>query len=343
MRRVLFTIHLWVAMIAGVFVAILGITGSIMAFEPELDHLFHPRISYVTPCGQPMSLEQLGERVLQAFPNEKITGFTLSTSPNMSSLVSLRRSGVFVNPYTGEILGSASSGGFLSMVHQLHLRLLIRNQSDSGKKIVSAAGLAMLFLVLSGIYLWWPMKRTSVRAGKRFWFDLHNAVGIFSFAFLLILTVTGLMIGYDEWTTPMLYRATGSQPSPAPSIPPPAPGAKPITPDQAMKIAENAIPGAAPFAINIPGARGAYLVRSRFPEDLTPGGRSRVAIDQYTGKVLFTESSRTAPRGTRLVIWNRAIHTGDVFGIPSKALASLASLMAVMQLMSGVAMWWKRR
>jgi uncharacterized iron-regulated membrane protein len=40
---------------------------------------------------------------------------------------------------------------------------------------------------------------------------------------------------------------------------------------------------------------------------------------------------------------NRAIHTGDIFGIPSKTILSLASLMAVMQLMSGLAMWWKRR
>jgi uncharacterized iron-regulated membrane protein len=43
------------------------------------------------------------------------------------------------------------------------------------------------------------------------------------------------------------------------------------------------------------------------------------------------------------VIANRAIHTGDIFGIPSKIEMSLASLMAVMQLVSGVGMWWKRR
>ena len=66
-------------------------------------------------------------------------------------------------------------------------------------------------------------------------------------------------------------------------------------------------------------------------------------VDQYTGKVLFVEGSRTAPAGTRLVIANRALHTGDIFGVPSKTVASLASLLLVVQAISGIAMWWKRR
>jgi uncharacterized iron-regulated membrane protein len=110
-----------------------------------------------------------------------------------------------------------------------------------------------------------------------------------------------------------------------------------------MDIARAAIPGTFPFQINAPGPKGAYQIRSRFPEDLTPGGRSRVIVDQYTGKVLFAEGSRTAPGGARLVIANRAIHTGDIFGMPSKALMSLASLMAAVQVVSGIVMWWKRR
>ena len=67
-----------------------------------------------------------------------------------------------------------------------------------------------------------------------------------------------------------------------------------------------------------------------------------MVVDQYTGKVLFAEGSRTAPAGARLVIANRAIHTGDIFGIPSKIVVSLASSMMVVQFLSGLTMWWKR-
>jgi uncharacterized iron-regulated membrane protein len=102
------------------------------------------------------------------------------------------------------------------------------------------------------------------------------------------------------------------------------------------------LPDAAPFAVFVPAPKGAYQVRLRYPQDRTPGGRTRVIVDQYTGKVLFAESSPTAPAGTRLVIANRALHTGDIFGLPSKAVMSLASLAAVFQFLSGLVMWWKR-
>ncbi|MBZ5625094.1 MAG: PepSY domain-containing protein [Acidobacteriia bacterium] len=108
------------------------------------------------------------------------------------------------------------------------------------------------------------------------------------------------------------------------------------------RIARAAIPGAQPFQINVPDPRQAYQTRSRFPEDLTPGGRSQMMVDQYSGKVLLAQGSRAASAGVRMVIQNRAIHTGDILGIPSKTILSVASLMLVMQGVSGVVMWWKR-
>ena len=50
-RRLLFNLHLYLALIAGVFVLIFGVTGSIMAFEPEIDRLLHSRLAYVKPGG----------------------------------------------------------------------------------------------------------------------------------------------------------------------------------------------------------------------------------------------------------------------------------------------------
>jgi uncharacterized iron-regulated membrane protein len=123
---------------------------------------------------------------------------------------------------------------------------------------------------------------------------------------------------------------------------PPPPGAKPIPADQALEIAGNVLPGATPFAVILPEAQGAYRILLRYPEDRAPGGRSRVLVDQYSGQVLFAEGSRTAPAGARVAIMNRAIHIGDIFGLPSKTILSLASLLLVLQVISGLLMWWKR-
>jgi uncharacterized iron-regulated membrane protein len=109
-----------------------------------------------------------------------------------------------------------------------------------------------------------------------------------------------------------------------------------------VAIAARALPGAAPIAVSVTAGKAPYRVALRYPEDLTPGGRSRVFVNPYTGAVMQAESSRTTAAGTRLVILNRAVHTGDIFGVPTKILMSLASLAAVAQVVTGALMWWKR-
>jgi uncharacterized iron-regulated membrane protein len=342
MRKVVFTLHRCAALVTGVFVLILGVTGAVMAFEPELDHLLHPRLFHVSRGEHAQRLSQLADTVSLAFPGERVFGYGLSVSPDVSYYVALPTGLVFVNQYTGEILGVRSAPTLLDEIHQLHLRLLA---GDTGKTIVSWIGVVAVFLALSGFYLWWPVKRISIawrQGGRRFWFDLHNAVGVVSLVFLLMLSVTGVVIGFERVSGPMLYKMTGSQPLPVSFSSTRTPGAKPIDVDRALDIARAALPGATAISLNVPGPKGAYRVAARYPEDLTPGGRSRIFIDQYSGEVLQVESSRTTAAGTRLVILNRAIHTGDIFGLPSKVVMSLASVAAALQVISGVVMWCKR-
>src|SRR5579871_5711685 len=68
MRRLLFNLHLYVALIAGVFIVILGVTGSIMAFEQEIDRVLHWKLTYVTPQSRVHSLAEISEAVARAFP-----------------------------------------------------------------------------------------------------------------------------------------------------------------------------------------------------------------------------------------------------------------------------------
>jgi uncharacterized iron-regulated membrane protein len=344
MRHNILKLHFFLALVAGVVIVSLGVTGSIMAFEPEIDHWQHRSLMDVTPAGTPRSISDVIAAVASAYPDAPATAVTLGASPARAYAVSTSKGQVYVDPYTLAIKGVRPNGAdWLANVHQMHLRLL----TTWGKTVVAWSGVIMLFLVLSGLYLWWPVKRVSVTTGKtpyRTWYDWHSVVGIFTFVFLLLLSATGVFIGFETVAVPLAYRVTGSEPAPAVSTKIAAqPGVAQITPDAALEIARNAIPGATPFLVPVVSPKDAYVVRSRFPEDLTPGGRSRVAIDSYSGAVMFVENSRTAPAGRRVATLNRAIHTGDVFGLPSKVVMSIASIMAPVQLLTGVMLWWRRK
>ena len=349
LRPLFLDIHLWLGLTAGAFIAVLTITGSIMAFETELERALHPHRSYVTPQGERLSLAQIAAAVQRAHPHDTIGAFVVGARPEFSDVVGLQRADVYVNPYTGAILGEETAPDWLNTIHQLHTHLLLpRRPHDVGGAITSAAAVVLLLMLLSGLYLWWPLKRLRVRwrgaAARLSWFDIHNVTGVLALVFLLALTTTGLVIGFESVTTRAFYTLTGSTPTPRPNLRvTPVAGATPIGPDSALVLARAALPGTTPFQLNVPGPTEPYVIRARYPEDRTPGGRSLVVLNPYSGAVLFAEGSRGAPAGARLVILNRAIHTGDLFGMPSKILVSLASLAALAQVLTGVTMWWLKK
>ncbi len=345
MRKILLKIHLYVALAAALFVVILGTTGSIMAFESELDRLFNPGLYSVNPAqSAPLSASAIIAALKKGYPGSKVVTLAFSGKPGESYAAGLSTGQeVFVDEYTGRILGERTGATFLDYVHQVHLRLLA---GQTGKTIVSVAGICMLILVLSGIVLWWRYKQFSIKFDGslvRAMFDIHTVTGIYSALFLLCLSATGIVIAYEGSVLSWLYRVTDTRPIAryAPSTV--KPGAMSISPDRAIEISRQAIPGALPLLVIFPGGpRDPYNVRMHFPEDLTPGGRSWVILDQYSGDVLVAQNSRTAPGPTRADILNRAIHTGDVFGTISKTVGSLSSLLVVVQAVTGIVLWWKR-
>jgi uncharacterized iron-regulated membrane protein len=244
-----------------------------------------------------------------------------------------------VNGYTGAILGTRRGTTLINRIHQIHTHLLA---GKAGEAIMDAAGVVMLFLVVSGVILWWKYKKVSIKWNVslfRAMFDIHNATGILSALFLLLLSLTSIGIAFENPIARWTYKATGTKPIPRSLPSTPREGAAPIDPDAVIRIAKTAEPGAAPLSIDYPeDSKDSYNARMRFPEDRTPGGRSWVSIDQYSGKVLVAQNSRTAPLAVRASLMNRQIHTGDVFGTPSRIVMSASSLLVVLQAFSGVVM-----
>jgi uncharacterized iron-regulated membrane protein len=269
-RTLILTFHLFIALIAGAFMVILGVTGSIMEFEPELDRSFHPQLSYIMPGSQVLSLSEIGHAVSRRFGGEPVVAYSLSLSPNLSSQVLLPSGIAYVNQYTGKVLGERARGQtFLGYVRSLHIRLA---SGDVGRNILKWSAIAMLFSLASGLYLWWPIKRVHIRGkwgSRRLWFDLHNAIGVLlSLLPLALLAATGTVLGFEDQLAPVVYRLTGSQPIPATRSPlrePAEEAATTITPDQAVAIARAYMPGALPYWVQMPKYGGVYQIAFMYP------------------------------------------------------------------------------
>ena len=74
-----------------------------------------------------------------------------------------RESIVYLNPYTGEVLGEGSKGirTFFRVVTDWHRWLGAHGESRAiARAITGACNLGFLFLVISGFYIWWPKQWT---------------------------------------------------------------------------------------------------------------------------------------------------------------------------------------
>lgn len=352
-RRVLLFLHLWAALIAGVFLLLLGVTGSFMVYETEIDHFLNRRLVAVQPAGQPLPLNELFARLEKTHPGYKVTEMVFPREPDSAYEMYLdpgddaEGAAVMVNQYTGDVLGDAQTANtFVNSVHQFHTHLLMNQHRAAAKLIVGLASIFLLFLSCSGIILWWRRKLFRIHwsaSGKRINFDLHNVLGVFCSLFLFCFALTGIALTWDGPVNNLVNRLTHSSDMPRPPrMPAHAADAAPLGPDAILAAAHAALPGAAIDALSLHPGRLADL-RMRFPENRTPLGRSRVLLDPYTGKALLVWSTRTAPVGFKISrMWIREIHTGDIFGWPTRLLACLVSLALPILAITGTLVWWNR-
>lgn len=348
MRTWLLKLHRWAGLGLGIIIFVLAVTGSALVFENDIDATLNADLMFTKGNGQRILLQQAVDAARKAHPQDppvsmRVVPNGLFAQERTIELSLKSRQTALVNPYTGEVLGTRNQEkSFARFLHLLHTRLVA---GQTGEYVTGAVTFVTFLMALSGLYLWWPRKLLSLKttpSWRRTNLDLHHVLGFWGSAVMVTICLSGVLIAFEEFTEPMLKKLD-SRPAPTANLEStPQPGRTPISVDEAVRLANAALPGATTTAINIPSpGKAVYRALLKFPEDRTPAGRSRVVVDQWSGKVLQTINTREAELGTRISNLKRSAHTGDIFGWPTRALYFIASLMIAGQVVSGFLIWWK--
>lgn len=154
-----------------------------------------------------------------------VTGVSISSDPGRAYQVSLskpRRASLYVDQYTGEVKGKSERSGFFMFMFRMHRWLLDSMNPGNegifwGKMIVGVSTLLLVFVLISGIVIWWPrtrkalknsLKITATKGWRRFWYDLHVAGGMYALIFLLAMALTGLTWSFP-WYRTAFYKVFG--------------------------------------------------------------------------------------------------------------------------------------
>lgn len=382
LRRALFWLHLATGVAVGVVVLIMAVTGTLLTFQKQMTAWADLRgldgrppdgaaaarlpIDSLVARASALAGASSGE-VVGAAPRP--TAVTVRNGAEMPVEIAFgRERRVFVNAYTGAVLGEGSRGmrGFFTLVTDWHRWLAMAGERrETGKAITGAANLAFLFIVLSGLYLWIPRSRAALRgvvafrrglSGKARDFNWHNVIGIWSAIPLAIVVASATVISYP-WATALVYRMHGETP-PAPASPPggaqrprdPSTGGLDAMVRTAQRVADERMGEWRTIALTLPTADTG---RVQLALDRGTGGepqkRATLTLDRATGAERKWEpfATLTPARRTRSVL--RFAHTGEVLGPVGQLVAGLASLGTAFLVYTGVALalrrlWaWRRR
>ena len=359
MRSLVFKVHLYLGLIAALFLLILGVTGAVMAFEHDIERWVDPRLWRASIGTQLIDEDRLVAIAEATFSNARVTAIQIAPRPDVVQVMRMSDgAAVYINPWdgtiTGRVVGSTRTQDWIGYVHQLHLRLVPNPRAmpalgPPGKLIVSFAGLVLCLLVPTGLVLWWRAKRLSIRAGGsafRIAFDVHHVVGIYACVFLFVAGLTGVMVGFDV-AERLFYTVTQSD-EPHRAKPPQASetgGRRPIPVERAMAVGRGAVPGGEVIQVQIPEhPGGVFAVFLRGPREVAVDSPVPIIVyvDPYSASVIRIQDLLRESRGYYLVRLNRAIHTGDLWGGPGHVVMSLSSAALGIMVISGLFMWSRR-
>lgn len=224
MKKLIKQLHIWLSIPLGVVVSIICFTGALLVFEKEISRAVQREYHYVEEVGaEAIPLAELQAKVEATLAEGKsVQSVEIDDNPERTYVFRLgKKERLYVNQYTGEILGSPERLEFFKTTFRLHRWLMDapmkKGDMSIGKLIVGISTLAMVVMLLTGIVLWWPKSikmwknrsLVAVRKGwHRFWYDLHVSSGFWATIILLIMALTGLVWSF-AWYRDGFYALFG--------------------------------------------------------------------------------------------------------------------------------------
>jgi uncharacterized iron-regulated membrane protein len=366
LRKIIFWCHLPVGVVAGVVILIMCVTGVLLSYEKQITSWADTRGYRAAPPApetQHLPVETLITKARES-RGATPTAVTLKSDPSAPAEIAFgRETTIFVNPYSGAILGEGSqkTRNFFRVVTDWHRWLGARGDNRNvARAITGASNLGFLFLVASGFYLWWPRSWTWKAVRNVTWFrrglpskardfNWHNTIGFWSAVPLFIVVLSAVVISYT-WAGNLVYRIVGETP-PTPRANQPAPASTANNENSAQSDnlnaawarAEQQVSDWQSISMQLPTASSAPLT---FNIDRGNGGqpqkRAQLVLDRSTNNVVRWEPFSTYTRGRQLRSILRFAHTGEVIGMTGQTIAALVSTGGAILVVTGLALAIRR-
>ncbi|MDO8047621.1 PepSY-associated TM helix domain-containing protein [Janthinobacterium sp. SUN211] len=388
MRLALAALHRYAGLLMAGFLIVAGVTGSALAWKDELEAAMLPavfRAAPPAPGAAPLDALLLRESIAARFPQASVTYAPLSAPPGRSMVFYLRPPGdaplasdeVFVDPYTGAVLGQRRWGeisqgaiNLLPFIERLHYALAL---GDTGLFIFGLVAIVWTVDCFIGAALTFPARLKKRSPGSKPWllrwrpswllrrhggsykliFDLHRAGGLWLWAMLLVFAWSGVAFNlYGVYAAVMqpLFPHQGAEEAVARHTPSPGPHLDWPAARTQGRLLMHALAQRHAFAIveenalSYERALGVYSYNVRSSRDVRARkGLTTVFFDAASGRQLAAWLPTGAASGDTIRSWISALHMASMWGWPFKMFICAMGVLVAGLSVSGVLIWRRKR
>ncbi|MGV7107334.1 PepSY-associated TM helix domain-containing protein [Flavobacterium sp. U410] len=375
-------LHLWLGLSTGIIVFIVSITGAIYAFQEEItnsirkDAIFHKEQNIESKTI--LSLKELEQKInvvtKERFPIHWVTipvdksrsyvFYYYEHNPkgwNVFEEYVIYKS-VYVNPFTGEILGIYDeTRSFFNIIKSIHYSFMLN--TSWGVYVCGIPTLIFVFMLISGIVLWWPKNKNARK--QRFWFnwknvkkwkrknyDLHNVLGFYASTFAFIIAITGLYYSFFFIQALIYFIFSGGSTSYPDfshiTTKAPIEMRNEHTLDKIGKKVEELYPDAFAYSLDFGYEHiddHEHPNYSVFIKQLSYSYHINHSLifDENSGELLHIHDHKDKNLGEKAIAANYDTHVGAILGLPGKILAFIISLICASLPITGFLIWWGRQ
>ncbi|WP_142781865.1 PepSY domain-containing protein [Agrobacterium sp. T29] len=381
--------HFYAGLFVAPFLLMLATTGLVMLWSSVLVGRDGEKLYSVTPASSVLPVSDQATAAFLSVPGGQIVQYIAPRTPEGSAIFRVKADGkdtmIAVDPYRGEVLGQWERRSALyDLANKIHGTLMI---GDVGDRLIEIAAGFGVVLIVTGLYLWWPREGKGLATvlipqfagrGRQLWKTLHQTIGFYVAAILLVFLVSGLTwagvwgekmtqawstFPAEKWDNVPLSDVTHASlnhngvkevPWTLEQTPMPASGSsqgKPGVPESRAVNLDSIVALARSlgfeqrFQLAFPnGETGVWTIsRDTMSNDsANPLSDRTVHIDQYTGKILADVAFGDYGAAGKAMAVGIAFHEGDM-GVWNVALVTVFCLSVIFLSVSGLVMWWKRR
>ena len=386
MRALTLLVHRYVGLLLAVFLAIAGMSGSLLAWNEELEAAISPQLFRVAAPASATRIDPLllHAQVAARYPHALAARLPLEFGDGRSVLFSLRplpkgkplpNDQVFVDPYTGQVLGQRRWGdisqgmeNLMPFIYRLHYSLAL---DGIGTVLFGIVALLWTLDCFAGAWLtlpnqramgeparrwparWWQAWKLRSGSAYKISFNLHRAGGLWTWAMLFVLAWSSVAFNLPQVYDPAMkavfahQRALETIPKLARPKLAPALAWEQALPAARGLMAQQARAGGfvvlAEKSLLYDPQRGIYRYDVRSSHDIRHrGGHTRLVMDANTGASKGLWLPTGAAAGDTVSTWLATLHMAAMGGWPLQLLVFLMGLAVTLLSVTGVHVWLKK-